>query len=356
MAYSLLIVDDEDLARFAVRKMVSRLTVPVEVCGEAENASAAREMTERLKPDIVVLDVNMPGMNGLEAARQIREAHPAVRVLIISAHDSFAFAQRAVQLQLDGYLLKPVRESDFAEEIHRIIGRIENARVPESVPSPSYPYPYSYSREIERDYLALLDRPGGGENRTREIVQIVSRLLPEHIDPATARRHAIEFAAFLYRELDRLPGPGVPKTRIDFFDQISRCTTGDQVREWLTTVLRELAVSYRSHDEATLLQRINEYLDSHSLQELSLERVAEYLDMSPQHLSRIFKERYGMKFLEFATEKRIDRAKELLLAGTCTVAEAGRMVGYTDPHYFSRLFRQTTGLSPRAYAKSRSSE
>lgn len=204
--YRLLIVDDEDLARYAVRKMVSRLTIPLEVCGEADNAATARDLAAQLKPDIVVMDINMPGMNGLEAARQVREAHPAARVLVLSAHDSFAFAQRAVQLQLDAYLLKPVRETEFAQEIERIVGTLDQARPQVRTASPENTVKVPYPREMEQTFLQLLDRSDTPAVRAREIEEIAMRVVPDNTDPVTARRHVIELVAFLYRELDRLPG------------------------------------------------------------------------------------------------------------------------------------------------------
>ena len=133
--YTLLIVDDEDLARYALRKMISRVAPNIEVVGEAENATKALTQVEELQPDIVVMDINLPGTNGLDTARQIKERKTGVHILVVTAHDSFAFAQRAVQLHLDGYLLKPVRESDFAEEIRRISEDLDVKNGMEDVPA-----------------------------------------------------------------------------------------------------------------------------------------------------------------------------------------------------------------------------
>ena len=354
--YSLLIVDDEDLARYALRKMISRLPVSIEVCAEAENAASAREMAARLKPDIVIMDINMPGMNGLEAARQIQQAHPDGHILVVSAHDSFAFAQRAVQLQLDGYLLKPVRESDFAEEIARITGRIEAGRrtipPPDSGEGTGVPYPH----DAEKRFLSLLGREVPTAVTQSDIDSVVSLFLRGNPGLATLRRHVIEFIVVLQRELSRLPHRREPVVKADFFEELSGCSTTEQITARFSSSLHDLAAGFESRDPESLLNKVSEYLESHALREVSLERVSDHLGMTPQYLSRVFKERYGKKFLEFATERRIERAKELLLAGQCSVAEAGRMVGYADPHYFSRLFRQTTGFSPRAYVRSKTSD
>ena len=108
---SVLIVDDEELSRFAVRKLLSRLFPEVLVAGEAENGRLAVEMARSLRPDLVLMDIRIPAMNGIEAAQVILAELPATRIIVLSAYDSFGFAQRAINLGLSGYLAGPLERS-----------------------------------------------------------------------------------------------------------------------------------------------------------------------------------------------------------------------------------------------------
>jgi two-component system nitrate/nitrite response regulator NarL len=101
----ILIVDDHELVRAGVRAIIS--TNPFwEVCGEAENGRAAVQKVKELAPDLILLDISMPEMNGIEAAREIRRIAPATKIIIITMHESPQLELAARQAGADAVLTK----------------------------------------------------------------------------------------------------------------------------------------------------------------------------------------------------------------------------------------------------------
>ncbi|MFA9466944.1 MAG: helix-turn-helix domain-containing protein [Velocimicrobium sp.] len=93
------------------------------------------------------------------------------------------------------------------------------------------------------------------------------------------------------------------------------------------------------------------YMEEHYMEEITLEEIARYIGISPQHFSKIFKEETGINYIEWLTNLRLDIAKRLLAEGNHTVKEVCYQVGYNDPNYFSRVFRKIVQISPTEFAK-----
>jgi two-component system response regulator AlgR len=115
-AIRVLIVDDEPPARARLERMLAELP-DVKVVGEAANGRDALAGAVRLLPDVVLLDIRMPGMDGIEAARHLNTLEEPPAVVFVTAHDEHALA--AFEAQAVGYLLKPVRQENLARAIHR---------------------------------------------------------------------------------------------------------------------------------------------------------------------------------------------------------------------------------------------
>ena len=113
---SVLLVDDHTLIRQGVRVLLEA-EADIAVVGEAEDGRQAVEMTLRQRPDVVVMDIAMPLLNGIEATRQILAALPATRVLILSAHSDEEYVERVTGLGAAGYVLKQSSLHDLAEAI-----------------------------------------------------------------------------------------------------------------------------------------------------------------------------------------------------------------------------------------------
>jgi two-component system response regulator YesN len=118
--YSILIVDDEVLERSGWKMIIQRyLSDRVCAAGEAKNGREAVELAWKTKPDIILMDVKMPGIDGIEASKAIKKFLPDVKIIIISAYDDFAYAHEAIQLRAVNYLLKPVQRGDMLSVIDR---------------------------------------------------------------------------------------------------------------------------------------------------------------------------------------------------------------------------------------------
>ncbi len=112
-----LIVDDHAFIRRGVQTIL-RSAPGWEFCGEASNAADAIRMVDQLNPDIVLMDVTMPGMNGIEATRLIRSEHPDVKVILLTLHESSEILRTGFRAGASGYLLK----ADAEEELMKALG------------------------------------------------------------------------------------------------------------------------------------------------------------------------------------------------------------------------------------------
>jgi DNA-binding NarL/FixJ family response regulator len=113
---STLLVDDHTLIRQGVRVLLEA-EEDIAIVGEAEDGRQAVEMVRKLHPDVVVMDIAMPMLNGIEATRQILDAMPTTRVLILSAHADEEYVERVTELGAAGYVLKQSSLSDLATAI-----------------------------------------------------------------------------------------------------------------------------------------------------------------------------------------------------------------------------------------------
>lgn len=124
MTIRILLVDDEKLERIAQRKMLENHRPELEICGEAGNGEAAMDMIRERQPDLVCLDIQMPGRSGIDVVREIEQHHPDIRVIMITAYDTFDYAREVMRSGVREYLLKPVAEKELKESIDRMTEEI----------------------------------------------------------------------------------------------------------------------------------------------------------------------------------------------------------------------------------------
>jgi len=161
-----LLADDHTLIRAGLR-MVVEAQPDLSVVGEANNGRDAVAKAEALKPDVVVMDIGMPSLNGIEAAREIRKALPDTQIVMLSMHSDEGYVLRALKAGAKAYLLKDSAEADLAQAIRA-------AAAGKSFFSPAV------GKVLLEDYMRKLQRTGAEDSyellspREREILQLVA--------------------------------------------------------------------------------------------------------------------------------------------------------------------------------------
>ena len=161
-----LLADDHNLIRAGLR-LVAEQQPDLTVAGEAADGRQAVAMAHSLKPDVVVMDIGMPVLNGIEAARQIRESLPDTQIVMLSMHSDEGYILRALKAGARAYLLKDSAEADLARAIRA------------AVEGKSFFSP-AVGKVLLEDYMRKLQRTGAEDSyellspREREILQLVA--------------------------------------------------------------------------------------------------------------------------------------------------------------------------------------
>ena len=102
------LVEDEYIVREGIKNNIDWEKNGYDFCGEASDGELAFPMISEKRPDIVITDIRMPFMDGIELSRMIKEEYPEIKIIILSGHEEFEYAKAAIQIGVEEYLLKPI--------------------------------------------------------------------------------------------------------------------------------------------------------------------------------------------------------------------------------------------------------
>ena len=115
-----LVVDDHAFIRRGVQSILHAFP-EWELCGEADNGADAVRLSEALKPEVIIMDISMPGLNGIEATRTIHKNHPETKVILLTLHDNDELVRSAFRAGARGYLLKIDAEKELVQALREVV-------------------------------------------------------------------------------------------------------------------------------------------------------------------------------------------------------------------------------------------
>ncbi|QHT59181.1 response regulator [Paenibacillus lycopersici] len=444
MYYKLLIVDDEKeiregLASWAWEK------VGIEVAGICSHGLEALQFVEERPVDIVITDIRMPFMDGLELMSALNARYPFIRVVILSGYNDFEYAQKALQCGAIDYLLKPLQFQMLQDTFIRAVERLSEEKQAELRISVLRRKAELLARVLRVEFLrrlfqeplseveleqgisdgeVLLDasrytvavfrpdrlaEPGAtiGDKEKKLLVFSLDNILTDLWEGKELGYHWVNaqtgeafvlsvkpeaethFAELLpqwrkYRGLFKSSfsgGIGRPvSSPADIYlsaqsasaalaanleegtlapapseESASRTVPAVLASKELSAVAAGADGSQTAEAEpvSMLLVQAKQYIRDHFNRSLTLKEVADQVHISGSHLFALFKNS-GQTFLSFLTSIRLQRAMELLSGSNLKIYEIVEQVGYSDPAYFTEVFKKYTGKTPHEYrSKSR---
>lgn len=405
--YTVLVADDEDELREAVCTMIPWQELGFRLVGSASNGLDALQLVEKHEPDLLLTDIRMPFISGIELARQVREMRPTTNIAFLSGYDDFEYAQRAIQYNIISYMLKPLTVKGLEDELRMIRQKIDVqfSMFRQAVPRSDEQGPRTnelmalvldgYSdldgkaeayalqcgllqnkndRPFYTVMVSVLVKGDGTFDTPASFADSVDRLAAKYLRGASffslnkvvsvLLGSPADFGEFLYiladeitqmsgRVLDRRCRVGVSRM---VGDPGALC---DAYREAMEAILQgdraEAGAQFISDLEPAvkggelLCKRALEALEQHYMDPgLSLVSLSGMLDVSPNHLSACIKKYAGETFINTLIQKRMEAARELLSTPGLKIRDVAERCGYTDQHYFSYCFKKYCGESPNS--------
>lgn len=358
------LVEDESIIRQGIKNNIDWASNGFELVGEAGDGEYAYPMILKSQPDILLTDVKMPFMDGLELSRLVKKALPKTKIIILSGYNEFDYAKEAIKIGISDYLLKPITSASLTSALKKVAEQIleeqESSKLLER-------YFIKYEKYMEfpdkTEYIGVDRKLIGNFLKTGKIDEC-GLFIDEYFE-AVGESNYMSLLLRQYMTMDifycvqeflkslKVEDAEIPPELID----LKQITKSIETVERTTKYLKELftfALSMRdknSNDRYGLIVReAQEYIAEHySNSEFSLNMIANYIGISPSYFSSIFKQSTGQSFMEYLTKVRIDHACELLKCTTLRISEIGEKVGYNDPHYFSTTFKKIKGQSPKEF-------
>ena len=405
------LADDEVVVREGIRESFPWEESGYTLVGEAPDGEMALPMIRDTNPDIVITDIRMPFMDGIELCRILRAQMPWIAIIVLSGYDEFEYARQCIQLGVREYLVKPINSENLREALDKVSRQILDERktlehaaslrarigndeqlVKEKLIASLYSedaaaedskgvlnHLQSMGCNVIAPYYAVVDaafKPAGnGQDIAYELAESSggimhasstrtgSALLVLGDTAEDAEERAYAFATSLVRELERC---GCEEIRVGIGEivgapeEILRSfKTARHIRHILveradekSMILgtREMGEVSDESNTPSVISEAKVYMSGHFTDpNLMLQDVAKAVGMSNSRFSTVFSQQTGQTFTEYLISLRLGKAKEMLRTTNIKSSQIARESGYNDSHYFSYIFKKNVGMTPSEY-------
>ncbi|MFP3153993.1 response regulator [Lachnospiraceae bacterium ZAX-1] len=355
----IMVVDDEPITRDGVVNGIGWDSYGIEVVGSAENGMEALLMAQEQSPDLIISDVRMPVMDGLEMTERLQTEMPSIKVIIISGYQEFEYAKRAMAFGVRDYLVKPLDEAELVQRILQVGQELALAHKKELAKNLDYLLlsgNAQFARECQRleKELVVFFKHMQSKEVAKQLLAIFD-LFANKKDYKYYKAVCIrQLVAF--RDIMEEWGLGKECANIDALveNELDRFTDGKSICTWQTKMAQEFINMARIDSGSKykmLVQEVEDYVAENYARDVSLKDVSARVFISPQYLCRVFHMEKGASFVEWLNAYRIEKAKDILSTKDARITDVASLVGYNDYKYFSNVFKKHTGVTPRDYKK-----
>jgi two-component system response regulator YesN len=356
-----LIVDDEKIVREGIGNYIQWDAYDMNLIGMAQNGREALEIIKKEKVDLLITDICMPEMDGLELVAYLKEQPEYPLVLLISGYSDFTYAQAAVSSELiQDYILKPIDFDQMDKVLTKIKGKIlkdEDAIIFPVLDEDEWElFMYTGKNIIlmtQNKIVGLLEEHNN-QKSLRILQQTIETFKKEGKSHNFIARYCIEVALSISELV--LDKTGCTQLlRQDPISNISNMKTDKEITDYIKETFEKATQALKREGKnmcSPMVQAAIRHINAcYNDVNLSLNVVAEHCKVSPNYLSIKFKEDMGINFIKYLNGLRIQKAKGLLKDISLKVYMVSTAVGYEDVRYFSRIFRTLTGYTPTEYQK-----
>ncbi len=403
--------DDEIVVREGIRESFPWDETPYTLVGEAPDGEMALPIIRDTNPDIVITDIRMPFMDGIELCRILRAQMPWIGIIVLSGYDEFEYARQCIRLGVREYLVKPINAENLREALDKVSEQLNEERktiehaaslrarlgsdeqlVKEKLIASLYSeeaaaedshsvlkHLHSMGCNVIAPFYAVVDAAFDPVGKGQEAAFNLSEssggvmhasssrtgaaLLVLGDNAGDAEERAYAFATSLVRELERI---GCDKIRVGIGDIVD--TPEDILKSFKTArhirhilvertdekpmILGTREMGEVSDDPGTskVISDAKLYMSEHFTDpNLMLQDVAKSVNMSNSRFSTVFSQQNGQTFTEYLISLRLGKAKEMLRTTGVKSTHIARECGYNDSHYFSYIFKKNVGITPSEY-------
>ena len=392
MKLKVMLVDDDLLVRLGVKSLIDWERHDFDFIGDAPDGERALELMKEQVPDILLTDIVMPRMNGLELIEAVKSRYPETAIIVLSSHNEFDYVRKAMKLGVEDYLLKTSLKpaellnllTEAAGKIVRVKGRPESGERTNSKETIRASLARKLFAVLKPDEDRLSEPSGDGSAELRPdsyvllmkirhlqdgqheptALQLLKHLVATELEdvlecdpvPVSPR----EMAVLVRGSEENRPDPEAAAESLagsskQLLGISLRAETYGPVRSWeevrdlyakAKAAMPEPAAREPSRDD---IRKLLDYLRDNYGQEISLKDAADKVNMSESYLSTLFKRETGMGFTDWMNQLRTDMAAQLLVHTDLPSFAIAERVGYENINYFGRIFKKIKGVSPQNY-------
>lgn len=327
--------------------------------------------------DILVTDIQMSGLNGIELVNKLRKEYRDVKVLIISGHAEFEYAQQLIRLGVNEYLLKPFRSQRLLEAVNEIRDGISREnKDKEELASLRDELSIYLNKNIEDDSLYWLTDDKFFESQSiiinnnhlvqliktgskKELLKEADQIL-EHIKGLKGDRQGLfillnNLVLFTFQALKELGydyQDMIKKIDNTYLEKVIKGNNLLDLEKWLKDFfldVNSMVTCPKNSQNERLIEEVKEHIQENYQEGITLTELSQHFKVSSGHLSKLFLDYVGENFTDYLNMIRVNKAKELLKTTDKKIYQIADEIGFNDSFYFSSWFKKIVGVSPTTY-------